>query len=294
MKKIWFLFVIFIINVSVSKGKIISSPLSLNSLVNAKPLSMAGTYIAYSQDINGILYNPAGLVFSENNQFNFTFNRYIGEIKKSTVGILYNKHTYAISVMGNYYFLSLDQIDGYGIKVGEIVNEDIISLLGVSWKLKEMFSFGISVKYMYTSIGYYSHKFLFSDYGFYWKMSDINIGLVIKNMGISLDDEKGIIIPTFNWGIFKKLEYINLLIGMDVCYDIEKKFSGNIGGEYTILKGIFLRGGYKLTKTLAIYTYGIGIKTFFLNNEAPLIIDCGVADYGYLGRAYTVSLVFNF
>jgi hypothetical protein len=66
----------------------------------------------------------------------------------------------------------------------------------------------------------------------------------------------------------------------------------SVGGEYSIMKMLFLRGGYRMNRDVGTWTAGAGVQIPLAQNG--LSVDYAYSDLGFLSQAHRASLTVQF
>ncbi len=267
MKQIYFLLLILIFNFNLyAAGETGGTVLEL--ITTAKPASMAGVYIAKTDDVNAIFYNPAGLASINNYELGFTYDKNILDMINTIATFLAPINGIGSFGFGLIYSFIKDDINN----VQEEKNVKVFELVGIlsySYPFTKEFLAGINFKYLNNTFGNYSAAAFMFDVGILYHLNkSISLGFVGQNIGTNLKyDREETKLPLkagagINYKILKIKEHI-ITIGSDLKYNIiENNIQGGIGLEY-IYDDIFsVRAGYIIEqKSLNSLTFGGGIKS---------------------------------
>lgn len=181
-------------------------------------------------------------------------------------------------------------------------------------QLSDMFSAGITLKYIYEQIEEYSNSTVAADVSFLYKTDykDLNFAVMIQNFGGSssidgdgipsdfnrtLDPEAdNYSVPTvFSLGasiVPWKKEKQSLLVSVQLNHPSDNSENYRIGLEYEYLKLLYLRTGYKLNVESQPYpTFGFGLRHRIGGH--PFHIDYAANPTEFLGVQHTIGLSFS-
>jgi len=181
-------------------------------------------------------------------------------------------------------------------------------------KLSDMFSAGITVKYIYEQIADFNNSTAAADVSFLYKtdFKDLRFAVMVQNFGGSSSIDGGDIKSTFNRPdpydaenysvptVFKlgatmvpwKSETQSLLVSAQLNHPNDNAENYRFGVEYEYLKLLYLRAGYVLNLDgQSLPTFGLGIRHRLLGN--PMHIGYGVNPTDFLGLKHTVGISFT-
>jgi hypothetical protein len=180
-------------------------------------------------------------------------------------------------------------------------------------QLSDMFSAGITLKYIYEQIDTYHASAVSADVSFLYKtdFKDLNFAVMIQNFGgnssINGDDfpadynrssveADNYSVPTvFSLGASMvpwKKDKQSLLLSMQLNHPNDNAENYRLGVEYEYLKLLFLRTGYKLNVEGQAYpSFGFGLRHRVGGH--PLQIDYAANPTEYLGVLHTIGLSFR-
>ena len=258
----------------------------LKILGNARPFAMSGAYIAVADDAGGQLYNPAGILSASNAMFSTMYNSHIAGISNSNLSILvplknigfalsYDRVSY-----GSIQETTLDDPGGTGSTFDPANYALTASFAG---RINSRLSLGGNIKYIEDQINGSNASDIGLDAGFMFNAhKNIKFGGTIKNLG-NFGNYR---LPA-NLGIGVAVKYPKVLAAFDVNFPNDNGAYANIGLEYTVFKGLYLRTGYSSMQGKQSISAGLGI-----------IMKSARIDYSYnpvndLGAAHRVSLSFD-
>jgi len=290
----------------------------LKSDISPRSIALSGSNISLNADGFSIYHNPAALAdISEVtiNASDYIFGQGIHQTFIAASLPRKNSSAFGLSVnalnSGVMEVRTEFQPDG----TGELFYvSNIASGLTYSKQLSEMFSLGLSLKYVYEQIAEYKNHTACVDVGFLYKtdFKDLKFAVLVQNFGGN-SDLKGSFLPvTFNRDssisldkftvptIFKmgasiipyKTENQHLLLSFQLDHPNDNAENIRFGAEYDFKHFLFLRAGYKINVTgQKRPSFGVGYRTRI--GYHPLYINYGVNPTNYLGMQHVVGLSFH-
>ncbi len=282
----------------------ISSFNFLNTDVSAKVNGMGGAYTAFSNDVNAVFYNPAGLALINNNQISSTFSSYLLGIPMGSLAFTGNLGGNRIGVFAKYLTDEEDRTDENGITIGKFGNSDL--LLGISYakQVHPVVFLGGSLKYLNENLDNSSASLIALDLGILHQTTNrhLKVGLTIKNIGFQLthfaaDNHNEKLPKTVIAGLnYFPNDRLNIL------FDLEKLFYGNVTGKLGIQfkynDNFLLRTGFNSNYSdwnnggslsfLSGFSFGFGI------HWKKYVFDYSIKSYGDLGLNNQLGVTFKF
>jgi hypothetical protein len=272
MKKIFFIFLInlIIINCYCDYG---GEPVAFLKLkAGARATAMGGAFTSISDNLSGVLYNPAGII--NLNGFELFAETYLLSFGRSVNFVATGK---PVSIGNNYYSLAFSWLNySAGPVEMRLTNspepQKLISDISnifyftVSMKLLKNLDFGGNFKFIHQAIDEKTAKGFGFDMGFLLNPIDnLYLGMSIINISTYLQWEKNPYIETasasINLGIsynFKSIMNIrnfDILVAIDGIYSTFDYFVVKSGVEIKVNNFFYTRAGYD--KTINI---GAGFK----------------------------------
>ncbi len=284
--------------------------------IDSSPRSagMGGSQVAISGDAYAVSYNVAAL--ADNEQINFAgantfyvagtnhafFSAMVPNIKLGnfalhatsfTTGAMERRTEFQPLGTGEYFY-------AYNVAVG----------LAYAKKLTEMFSYGVSFKYINETLDRFVAHTAAIDLGFLYRtdFKDLKFAVSLQNFGpnsklkgskpnlpLSKDQKELESNPSptnFSLGISIlpiKKEKHQLLTAIQLNHPNDNAENIRIGIEYGFNQLLFIRTGYKINvKDQPYPTFGFGVKSSFTKH--PLIIDYAVDPTLYLGWIHRIGI----
>ncbi len=292
----------------------------LKNDMSPRSTALSGSSVALNADGFSVFTNPAAI--ADINMFTASVSNYTlgAGIQQSFVSVLLPREkklsTFGFSLnilnSGEMDVRTEFQPEGTGEKF-YVTN----MALGLTYaqQLSDMFSAGLSLKYIHEQIDDFTNSTITADVSFLYKTDykDLNFAVMIQNFGgsssISGDDiptdfnrnlspeADNYSVPTvFSLGasvVPWKVEKQSLLFSLQLNHPTDNSENYRIGVEYEYLKLLFLRAGYKLNVNGQPYpTFGFGLRHRVGGH--PLSLNYAANPSEYLGILHTVGLSFSF
>jgi hypothetical protein len=278
----------------------------------ARSAGMGESFVAVSNDMSSLYYNPAGLtLFNENGVF-ASHTQWFVDTRLEYAGGVY--HFGGNNAIG----LSVTSLRTEDMKVTTELQptgtgayfrfSDLAIGLSFARQLTDQFSFGATVKYVEEQLGEVKMRSVLGDLGTYYKtgLGTSRFSVVIANFGGQVAPSGSVQLignrevtdfqqfppPTiFKIGfalepILNERNRLTTSIQLNSPNDNAEYL--NFGAEYAFKEYLFLRGGYKLNVDAENFSAGAGVKlplTF-----AKLNLDYAISNYKELGFAQRISL----
>lgn len=279
---------------------------------------LGGASLAADGDAYSILTNPAALTQVENNSYSLS-HMFIGagihqsfftgnyRLKDQISNLAFSINSLNSGAMEERTEF---QPEGTGRKV-YVTN--MAFGLTYSRRLSEVFSAGVSLKYIYENMAGFTNHNATVDLAFIYEtdVKDLQFAVMVQNFGgnsslsndgnqlpvlfnrdteVSLDDNT---VPTiFKLGAsFKPLntEKQSLLISLQLNHPNDNAENYRIGAEYEVMDLVFFRAGYKVNvRGQSFPTFGFSYRAML--GAHPLYIDYGANPTNNLGLQNTIGL----
>ena len=303
MKKYLLLFLLLFASLAIaetSAGTVGFQYLKTN--VAARPAGMGGAFLAISNDVNALYYNPAGIANISKRTASFTYLNDLLDFNTGFVGLVepnFGPGNLGISVLFKDYG-SFKKTDGTGEELGDF-NSNAVSFAG-SYSLEpiENMYIGASAKYLRFAIDSYYSDALAVDAGAMYSIpsQSLTFAVGIFNVGKSVSafvDTKDDLPMSVKAGFSKQLAHLPLLFSFNLYKYNDANWHGALGGEFTLSPNVFLRLGYdEFGRDLKVDSSsdkfaGTAVGMGLLWNN--LKIDYSFTSYGELGslNRFTVS-----
>lgn len=296
--------------------------------IGARATALGGAYIGVVDDASAIFWNPAGLTNVQNWDAHFSYLKWFDLFDISAAAVAFNLNEVGVFSIGIISVTS-EKIEITTEKqpngTGRFYDAGDLSIgLAYSRKLTDLFSFGVTAKYIYQRIWNEVADGLAFDIGTQYKldfhnltiaMSMTNFGPDIKFEGTDLNikyskDEN---IPLsrlaparletdefplplhFQVGVCFDLytsDFLKIKSSIDVTHPNDNKERINIGSEVAVFDRVFLRGGYRINYDDEDISFGAG--TNFPLNSTTLLFDYSYSTYDILPNVQRISVGIKF
>jgi len=282
--------------------------------VGARASAMGSAYVALSDDITSLYWNPGGIGTIDNDEAVFHITDWFMDTNMYFFGASYNIEKFGIIGLSINSFTSgdiqettIDQPEGTG-RSFNTANHTI----GLTYarRLIDRFSFGVTLKFVQENLDRTSANALAIDVGSIFTtnfLNDMRIGFAMSNLGqqlqftgsdldfqVSRGQEgkpvqvsyltEGWDLPLiFRFGLATELfenDYYRLTVSGEVFDSRDYKYRIHTGAEFGFRELIFLRGGYKFNYDISEFALGAGVNI-------PSYQDLGIRfDYSYENHEY--------
>ena len=271
--------------------------------------AMSRSFQTIRGDIGTVFTNPAGMIFSESQQFAFYYSNYLLDINGGLAGYARPIQGLGVMTIAVVYFDygTMDATNEFAEKTGTFSAYDLALSAGLSNHLGGNFSYGINLKYAFSKLENYNASAIAADFGLLYNVpfdQNMYLGVTLLNVGTNFETYAGSKEPlplSLNVGISKTLAHLPLEWAIslkdlneprDDFWDYFKEFS--IGGEFRISEALRLRLGYNNglnhdlkannTQRFGGLSLGLGIKW------AKYRLDYSYSNYGTLGSIHRIGI----
>lgn len=278
----------------------------------ARSAGMGESFVAVSDDISSLYYNPAGLVLFKENGFTASHTQWFVDTRLEYAGGVY--HFGGNNAVG----LSVTSLRTDDMQVTTELQpggtgsyfrfSDLAIGLSFARQMTEQFSFGATVKYVEEQLGEVKMKSVLGDLGTYYRtgLGSSRFSVVISNFGGQVSPSGNVQLignreqSTFQ--AFPPPTIFKIGFALEPIQDAKNRLTAsvqlnspndnaeylNFGAEYAFKEYLFLRGGYKINVDAENFSAGAGLRlplTF-----AMLNLDYALSNYKELGFAQRLSL----
>ncbi|MFA5832496.1 MAG: type IX secretion system protein PorQ [Bacteroidota bacterium] len=281
----------------------------LQNDVSARASAMAGSVVSLYGDPSGLFYNPATIGNSLQPLASIGYTSHVLDIKAGFAA--YTQEIQDIGVMGvgvNYVnYGSFVGRNDQGIETGAFNAGDMALSLSLANLFEENLYYGVTGKYIYSSIADANSSALAVDLGLMYLIpgeDPISLGLSIMNIGTQIDAYGSTIEPLpLEIKIGGTIKPQHLPLQLNVNFNklneerdtfLDKFTSFTVGGEFTLSKALRFRFGYnnERRKELKIGT-SAGMAGFSLGGGLVLRnlrLDYSFNSYGEIGSISRITL----
>ncbi|MDD5687960.1 MAG: PorV/PorQ family protein [Elusimicrobia bacterium] len=253
-----------------SSGTSTSGGTLLKQYVGGRASSMGEAYVAISDDLYGLHYNPAGMA---NLEREFTCTYFQEPEVSFNYGLVgYGQNIGKMGVLAGSVFTydagKIEWEDDSGNVSKLSVQRDYLYTLGYAKEILYNFSVGVNAKlFSSTLVEKYNATAYGADIGglYITPVEGLSVGTVMQNIGtpikyIAVSDPMP---TTFRVGVGYQLslsQKTDLTVEMDIVKPNDSDIKENVGLECWIGDMLALRAGYKIGYDLENYSFGLGFE----------------------------------
>lgn len=282
----------------------------LRSQYSARGAAMANNLVAVQGDVNAAAYNPAVLSTVTEPQWTINFTDHLLDFQAGQLGYAFQKGQLGTIGFGLIYFDygDFEETDLFGEETGRSFGASEFALSAtISNQLGPGFDYGVSAKFIYSSLEEYNASGIALDGGIIFRpsyISDFQVGVSVSNIGFMLDNytETEDKLPLMvRLGFAKKLAHLPLMFMASLNdisqqtgdnLDILKRFS--VGGEFDVSDAVKFRIGYDNGVNQSIKSLGTrsfsGISAGLGIAYKRFRLDYAFANYGELGTQNRIGV----
>ncbi|MGB9664477.1 MAG: type IX secretion system protein PorQ [Ignavibacteria bacterium] len=279
---------------------------------SARSAAVGGAFVSNVDDPNSIFYNPASLRFVDPNNVSFGFLKHLLDVNSGFASYTTQSEGFGKIGFGAMYtnYGSFDKLDEFGNSSGTFSASDLGLIANYSGLVREYLSYGVNVKFIYSSIYNVSAVALAGDFGllYYNEQKKFSAGVSVLNVGSQLKayyNSKEQLPVDVRLGLSKKLEHtpFRLYLEFTKLNQTEKGiFSGFnnfiLGGEIYTSSALTFRFGFnnEKRKELKVGTT-IGTEGFNLGigiNLSGYRFDYAISSLGKIGTLHRINISTNF
>ncbi len=280
--------------------------------IGARASALGGSYIAATNDVNSIFYNPAGLSTLTGKQASFGFFKYLIDVNSGNISFSqrYKNAGYIGAGIRYINYGSFEKFDGQSNNLGTFSANEIALSLGYSNLYKNNFHYGVNLKFIYSKIDIYSSAAIAADVGVLYTIptSMWNFGFSILNAGTQLskyNSTKEDLPLDVRIGVSKKLEHLPLRVHVEMSNLTDKgdkfldRFKNlSVGGEFDFSENVKFRLGYNngdrqnlgtgSSLGIAGFSTGFGIKLL-----GHYTVDYAFNSLGKIGSTHRIDVALS-
>ena len=281
--------------------------------VGGRASSMADAFVAISNDVSALYWNPAGLSQFDDNQVIFSHNEWLVDINHDFLGVVYhldNTNSFGVSLTA----LTMDNMkvttEFAPFGTGEYFSfSDIAVAVTYARKMTEQFSVGASVKYIEETLDKLKMRGVMIDLGtYYWTgLGTTRFAVTVSNFGNDLAPDGDVVLvgnrTKSDWQSFSPPTIFRIGFAFEPYEDDINRITTSVqlnhpndnsenfglGVEYAYNKMFYARGGYKFNVDEQNYSFGTGVNVPL--NFANITFDYAFTNYTKLGSVHRFSLI---
>ena len=280
--------------------------------VSARASSMAGSYVSMTGEPSSLFYNPSSIGVLESPLAAFGYTSHLLDINAGFAAVASSVEDIGVVGFGVNYinYGSFDGRTESGDATGTFGAGDIAISLSVARELEENIYYGISGKFIYSSIADVTSSALAADIGILYVIpgnNPVTLGASLTNIGTQLDPYGSVREPLpveLTIGGTIKPQHLPLQLSInfhklnesqDAVIDHFNAFS--VGGEFTLSKALRFRFGYnnEQRKELKIGS-SAGSAGFSLGSGLMMKywqVDYSINSLGKIGSINRISIGIN-
>lgn len=281
--------------------------------VGGRAASMGDAFVAVSNDVSALYWNPAGLSQFENNQIIFSHNIWLVDINHDFLGAVYHldyDNTFGVS----FTSLSMDKMkvttEFSPFGTGEYFGfSDIALAVSYSRKMTEQFSFGGTIRYIEETLDKLKMRGVMIDLGtYYWTgLGTSRFAVTVSNFGNDLAPDGEVVLvgnrSKSDWQSFSPPTIFRIGFALEPYQDDVNRITASIqlnhpndnsenfaiGTEYSYNNMFYVRGGYKFNVEEQNYSFGAGVSLPL--TIANVSVDYAFSNFTRLGSSHRFSLI---
>jgi long-subunit fatty acid transport protein len=281
--------------------------------VGGRASAMGDAFVAVSNDVSALYWNPAGLSQFNDNQIIFSHNEWLVDINHDFLGAVYHlddDNSFGLA----FTSLSMDKMqvttEFAPFGTGEYFGfSDIAIAISYSRKMTEQFSFGGTIRYLEETLDKLKMRGVMLDLGtFYWTgLGSTRFAVTVSNFGNDLAPDGEVMLignrTESEWQSFSPPTMFRIGFAMEPYEDEENRVTTSIqlnhpndnsenvslGAEYSYNKMFYIRGGYKFNVDEQNYSFGAGVTLPV--SIATVSIDYAFSNFTRLGSAHRFSII---
>ena len=264
----FFLLILIPINIHAGRFNFGGSAI-LTQPIGARQISMGETFTAIADDLNTIYYNPAGLA-TVNKEASITYLKELSDTYYTSLS-LGHKLNKDRCIGATIFMFKAGSIeipnDDNTYRTLSLEDDYLVTLSYAKTTPKKNFSIGINYKYLSsTLIEKYTATAMMLDFGLLYTIpyiKELTFGAAAQNIGSELTyGSVGEPLPaTYRAGLAYKLPGVlsKIRIAGDLVQLTGCPFGTNTGIEYTPVKNVSFRAGYRKNESIDYFSCGLGV-----------------------------------
>lgn len=298
-------FMLMYVLTSAEQGTTAAAFLKLDQGV--RPVAMGGAFTGAADDVNAIMYNPAGLAQLKKIEVTLMHSFWLQSIFYDYIAVGYPVGEIGTFALSFVYVNSggIPKTDILGADLGEFLANDINFNLGYGTNINKDLSLGITIKVFNESIDTTGAFGFAADVAGIYKLpvKDLQIGIVAQNLGPKFGFGEAFWLPI----MFKVgLSYTgirNMMLNLDYMQPIETYGILSFGMEYWYRDLLAVRLGYRFQGKMDLNEWyenysgpdimaglvlGAGVKINMIE------IDYAYRQFGVLENTHRLGLTLKF
>jgi len=284
--------------------------------VGARATGMGESFVAVANDPSALYWNPAGLTQYDNHQVYFAHSEWLVDVKHSFLGATYRldqSNVIGFSVIALYMDDMPVTTETMPFGTGEYFSyTDLAFGLTYARRMTDQFSFGITLRYMNSTLDKLTMDGFMFDLGtYYWTgLGTSRFAVTVSNFGGQISPSGKVTmldgseqsswqefaLPTiFRVGFAMEpymTEMHRVTTTIQLNHPNDNAENVGFGIEYGWNNTITLRGGYKINVDEETFSTGVGVALPLA--FASVNVDYSFAKWGNLGDVHRLSMNLGF
>lgn len=278
----------------------------------ARSTGMAESFVAVSDDLSSLFWNPAGLAAFKENGVIASHTEWFVDTKLEFIGGVYhfggnNALGISVTALTTEDMKVTTELQPFG--TGSYFRySDIAIGLSYAKQLTEQFAFGATVKYIEETLGELKMRTVVGDLGTFYRtgLGTTRFAVVISNFGAQVSPSGSVELiggrTANNFQKFPPPTLFKIGFAMEPVLTLNNRLTTSIqlnspndnaehfslGAEYAYKEMFFLRAGYKFNVDSENFSAGAGFKIPI--SFAKMNLDYAITNYRQLGFAQRISL----
>lgn len=288
--------------------------------VDARGAAMGHTVGATAMDASSLFWNPALAAQTDGMQLGFNHTAYFADVNLEYLAIVYPLNVGGITIGGSVQTLSsgdmnvTTEFQPFGTGESFQLN-DLSAGLTFSQSLTDLFSYGVTGKYVQESAAGIKVQTVVLDLGIFYRVggTGAQMGVSIRNFGLDssptgeisrtvIGDTPGIVETDFEsltppttfllsvaYDVFRDRPASDLVVSAQLSNPNDNVESWNVGVEYTWNRILILRSGYRFgIEEFTIPSMGVGVAVPGVGPD--IRFDYGFSRLDRLGSVHRIGI----
>lgn len=288
--------------------------------VDARSAALGETVAANAFDASSLFWNPALAAQTNGLQVGFNHTAYFVDVSVQYASVLYNLNRAGLTVGASLHTLNSGDMD-VTTEFQPFGTGESFSFVGVSGgltvaqSLTDLFSYGVTAKYVRESVAGLETNTLVFDIGVFYRVgtTGAQMAVAIRNFGLDgtpegeiqrtvvgdittvlEDDFESVTPPTtflmgFTYNVFQNSDQHNLMVSGQLTNPNDNAENWNAGVEYVWNETLILRTGYRFgIEEYTMPSFGVGLIIPYLGPD--LRFDYGFSRLERLGSINRIGL----
>jgi tetratricopeptide (TPR) repeat protein len=268
----------------------------LNMDIGSKNTAMAGAFTALADDTSAIFVNPAGLAHIKQMTINGIYNKWVLDSSFQYAGMALPLG--AGTIAGGFIYSDMGTFskrNDYGeLLLSEIKPYSIGGSAAYGTALNDFLSAGAGIKVLNQSIGDFTATAFMIDFGLIAEYGIFSAGVSLENMEMAPDFFASKLVRTGLAAKVLNLPGHDLVISADVKYTALSRLNFSFGADYTLLKILSVRAGYKFEGENSILEGLSGLDAGLALNIQGIVFEYSFSSSGDLGINHTAGVSYVF